>query len=92
MAVEADLEVLADYFQIYLADPLVEDDWSDAWKAPSALADRVIVCPRILGFATEHNATLPLRVFSHDAAPELSSQLARADHAIRAFWPPRIDD
>jgi len=35
MAVDANLEVFADYFQVYLADPLLEDDWSDAWQAQS---------------------------------------------------------
>ena len=84
MAVEANLEVFADYFQVYLADPLLEDDWSDAWQAPSVLADRFIVRPRILGFCTERNSTVPLRVVSHESVPELSGQLARADHAVRA--------
>jgi hypothetical protein len=84
MAAEANLEVFADYFQIYLADPFVEDDWSDAWQAPSVLADRFIVRPRILGFCTERNSMVPLRVVSHESAPELSGQLARADHAVLA--------
>jgi hypothetical protein len=84
MAAEVSLEVFADYFQIYLADPLLEDDWSNAWQAPSALADRFIVRPRILGFCTERNSTVPLRVVSHEGVPELSHQLVRADHAIQA--------
>src|SRR5262249_14690278 len=62
MAAEIDVEVFADYFQIYLADPLLKDDWSDAWQTPSALVDRFIVHPRILGFCTGRNATVPLRV------------------------------
>jgi hypothetical protein len=57
MATEANLELFADYVQIYLADPLVEDDWSDAWHAPSALSDRFIVCPRIL--VSAQNAIRP---------------------------------
>lgn len=83
MAAEARLEVFADYVQTCLADPLVEDDWSDAWQAPSALEDRFIVRPRILGFCTERNSTVPLRVVSHGSAPELSRQLALADNAVR---------
>jgi hypothetical protein len=74
MAAEANLEVFADYFQIYLADPFVEDDWSDAWQAPSVLGGRFIVRPRLLGFCTERNSTVPLRVVSHESAPELSGQ------------------
>lgn len=84
MAAEIDVEVFADYFQIYLADPLLKDDWSDAWQTPSALVDRFIVHPRILGFCTGRNATVPLRVVSHEGVPELSGELARADHAVRA--------
>jgi hypothetical protein len=84
MATEANLEVFADYFQIYLADPLIEDDWSDAWQAPAALADRFIVRPRILGFCTGRNSTVPLHVVSYDCVPDLSYQIARADHAVRA--------
>jgi hypothetical protein len=76
--------VFADYFQVCLADPLVDDDWSDAWKAPSALADRFIACERVLGFATERNTTVPLRVVSHDDAPDLTDQVRRADHAVKA--------
>jgi hypothetical protein len=57
MAVEANLEVFADYFQVHLADPLLEDDWSDAWQAPSAVEDRFIMRPRILCFCTERNST-----------------------------------
>jgi hypothetical protein len=83
MAAEANLDVFADYFQIYLADPLVEGDWFEDWLVPSALADRFIVRPRILGFATERNSTVPLRVVSHDSEPELSEPLACADHAVR---------
>ncbi len=48
------------------------------------LADRFIVRPRILGFCTERNSTVPLRVVSHESAPELSGQVIRADHAVRA--------
>jgi hypothetical protein len=84
MAIEANLEVFADYFQIYLADPLIEDDWSDAWQAPAALADRFIVRPRILGFCTGRNSTVPLHVVSYDCVPDLSYQITRADHAVRA--------
>jgi hypothetical protein len=84
MAAEANLDVFADYFQIILADPLVQDDWSEAWQAPSAIADRFIVRPRLLVFSTGRNFTVPVRVVSHDGVPELSDQLSRTDHAVRA--------
>jgi len=84
MLVVAELRLFADYFQVYLADPLEEEDCSDAWRAPSALRDRLIVRARILGFATERNMTVPVRVTSYDTTPNLSSQLAAADHAVRA--------
>lgn len=84
MGADTELQIFADYFQVYLADPKVDDDWSDAWKAPSALTDRFIACERILGFATERNTTVPLRVVSHDAAPDLTDQIGRADHAVKA--------
>jgi hypothetical protein len=61
MGTDADRQIFADYYQVYLADPLVDGDWSDAWKAPSALTDRLIVRERVLGFATERNTTVPLR-------------------------------
>jgi hypothetical protein len=84
MGMDADRQIFADYFQVYLADPLVEGDWSDAWQAPSALTDRFIACERILGFVTERNTTVPLRVVSHDAVPDLTDQVLRADHAVKA--------
>jgi hypothetical protein len=40
--------------------------------------------PAHIGFCTERNSTVPLHVVSHDCVPELSSQIARADHAVRA--------
>ncbi|MDF0580368.1 hypothetical protein [Bradyrhizobium yuanmingense] len=84
MGADTDLQIFADYFQVYLSDPKADVDWSDAWKAPSALADRFIACERILGFATERNTTVPLRVVLHDVAPALTHQVARADHAVKA--------
>jgi len=61
MGTETDHQIFADYFQIYLADLLVDGDWSDAWRAPSALSDRFIACERLLGFVTGRNTTvLPL--------------------------------
>jgi len=84
MSTDTDRQIFADYFQVYLADPLVDGDWSDAWKAPDALADRFIACERILGFVTERNTTVPLRVVSHDAVPDLTDQVLRADHAVKA--------
>jgi hypothetical protein len=84
MASVANLEVFADYFQIYLADPLADEDWSDAWRAPSASADRFVAGARILGFSTARNMSVPLRVISHDNVPELSNRLSRADHAVTA--------
>lgn len=84
MPVTTDLHLFADYFQIYLADPLGDEDFSSAWKAPSALRDRLIVRPRILGFVTGRNMTVPVRVESHDTAPNLSDRLATADHAVCA--------
>src|SRR6202035_4618588 len=84
MATDIVRQVFADYFQVYLADPLVDDDWSDAWKARSALADRFIACERILGFATERNTTVPVRVISHGDAPDLTDRVLRADHAVKA--------
>lgn len=84
MRTDNDLHIFADYFQVYLADPLVDFDWSDAWQAPNALADRFIAHEQILGFVTERNTNVPLRVVSHDAVPDLTEQILRADHAVTA--------
>jgi hypothetical protein len=84
MGTETDRQIFADHFQIYLSDPFVDDDWSDAWKAPSALSDRFIARERLLGFVTERNTTVPLRVVSHDVVPDLTNNLLRADHAVAA--------
>ena len=83
MRTDTKLQIFADYFQVYLADPLVDSDWSDAWTA-SALAERFIACERILGFVTGRNTTVPLRVVSYDAVPDLTEQVVRADHAVKA--------
>jgi hypothetical protein len=37
-----------------------------------------------LGFVTERNTTVPLRVVSHDAVPDLTDQVLRADQAVKA--------
>jgi hypothetical protein len=42
------------------------------------------VCERILGFVTERNTTVPLCVVSHDAVPDLTDQVLRADQAVKA--------
>src|SRR5262249_39347453 len=62
MIVDAGLKLFADYFQIYLADPSFDDDWSDGWAEPSAMEDRFVVRPQVLVFATERNFTVPVRV------------------------------
>jgi hypothetical protein len=84
MIVEADLKLFADYFQIYLADSSFDDDWSDGWKEPSALEDRLLVRPRVLVFVTERNMTVPVHIVAHKAVCDLSHELSRADHAVRA--------
>jgi hypothetical protein len=84
MGTDTDRLIFADYFQVYLADPLLNNDWADAWNAPNASSDRFIMHERLLGFVTERNTTVPLRVVSHDAVPDLTDQLSRADHAVKA--------
>ncbi len=84
MSTDTDRQIFADYYQVYLADPLVDGDWSEAWTAPEALVDRFVTCERILGFVTERNTTVPLRVVSHDAVPDLTDKVLRADHAVKA--------
>jgi hypothetical protein len=37
-----------------------------------------------LGFVTERNTTVPLRVDSHDAVSDLTDQILRADQAVKA--------
>jgi hypothetical protein len=78
MGTDVDRQIFADYFQIYVADPLVDGDWSDAWNGPNAVADRFIACERILGFVTERNTTVPLRVVAHDVVPDLTNEILRA--------------
>ena len=37
-----------------------------------------------MGFVTERNTTVPLCVVSHDAVPDLTDQVLRADQAVKA--------
>jgi hypothetical protein len=79
----ATLEILADYYQIYVCDPAHDEDWSALWN-DQTLDDRIIALEHTVVFGTGRNMLVPIAVFVHDANPDMTKMVSGADHAVSA--------
>jgi hypothetical protein len=75
------LEIMADYFQIYLSDPAHQEDWSALWT-DQTVDDRVVALTHTIVFGTSRNMPVPVEVFVHPQQPDVASLTAPADHAV----------
>jgi hypothetical protein len=64
-----ELEIFADYFQFYLQDEAVDEDWGTFWTDETV--ERMLAVGECsVGIATARNMNVPVVVSVHDAAPE----------------------
>ena len=75
------LEIMADYFQIYVCDPAYSEDWSALWTDQS-VDDRIVALAHTVVFGTGRNMTVPVDVVVHERKPDLTALVAPADHAV----------
>jgi hypothetical protein len=57
----ATLEIMADYFQVYVSDPAHTEDWSALWTDQS-MDDRIVVLTHTVVFGTGRNMRVPVDV------------------------------
>jgi hypothetical protein len=76
------LEIMADYFQIYVCDPEYIGDWSALWT-DQTVKDRMVALPHTIVFGTGRNMPVPVDVVVHKQQPDLTALIAPADHAVR---------
>jgi len=62
------LEIMADYFQIYVCDPAYNEDWSALWTDQS-VDNRIVALPHTLVFGTGRNMPVPVDVVVHQQLP-----------------------
>src|SRR5262245_23179973 len=77
------LEVMADYFQMYVCDPGYKEDWSALWNDQS-IDDRIVALAHTVVFGTGRNMPVPVDVVLHKQQPDLTALIAPADHAVTA--------
>jgi len=75
------LEILADYFQIYVCDPAHSDDWWALWTGQT-VDNRIVALPHTVVFGTGRNMPVPVDIVVHEQQPDLSALIAPADHAV----------
>lgn len=75
------LEIMADYFQIYVCDPEYIGDWSALWT-DQTVKDRMVALPHTIVFGTGRNMPVPVDVVVHKQQPDLTALIAPADHAV----------
>ena len=74
-----DLTLFADYYQFYLQDETMGEDWSDAWNQEAT--DRMLaVAPGVVAVGTARNFYVPVQLELHDEEPK--SDLESWDHAV----------
>jgi hypothetical protein len=75
------LEIMADYFQIYVCDPAHNEDWSELWTAQT-VDNRIVALPHTVVFTTGRNMPVPVDIVVHEQQPDLNALIAPADHAV----------
>jgi hypothetical protein len=65
----AELSIFADYFQFYLQDEGVHEDWGAFWT-DETLERMLAVGDCSIGIATMRNMSVPVAIAVHDDAPE----------------------
>jgi hypothetical protein len=74
-----ELTLFADYYQFYLQDEPVDEDWSGSWNQEAT--DRMLAVARgVVAIGTARNFYVPVRVELHGEEPELD--LENWDHAV----------
>jgi hypothetical protein len=64
------LEIMADYFQIYVCDPAHIEDWSALWT-DQTVDNRIVALPHTVVFGTGRNMTVPIDIVVHGQQPDL---------------------
>lgn len=64
-----ELEIFADYFQFYVQDEGVDEDWGTFWT-DETVERMLAVGDCSVGIATARNMNVPVVLSVHDAAPE----------------------
>ena len=75
------LEIMADYFQIYVCDPAYNEDWSALWTDQS-VENRIVALPHTVVFGTGRNMPVPIDIVVHKHQPDLTALISPADHAV----------
>ena len=75
------LEIMADYFQIYVCDPTHNADWSALWTAQT-VDNRNVALPHAVVFGTGRNMPVPIDIVIHEQQPDLTALIAPSDHAV----------
>src|SRR5262245_42357812 len=75
------LEIMADYFQIYVCDPAYNEDWSALWN-DNSVDDRIVALAHTVVFGTGRNMPVPVDVVVHKQKPDLTALVQPADHAV----------
>jgi hypothetical protein len=64
-----DFTLFADFYQFYLQDESVDEDWSNSWNKEAT--DRMLaVAPGVVAIGTARNTHVPVRLESHDEEPK----------------------
>ena len=77
----ATLEIMADYFQVYLCDPAHKEEWSALWT-DQTVDNRIVALPHTVVFGTGRNMPVLVDVVLHKQQPDLTALIASADHAV----------
>ena len=64
------LEIMADYFQVYVCDPAFNKDWSTLWT-DQTVDNRIVALPHTIVFGTGRNMPVPIDVVVHKVQPDL---------------------
>jgi hypothetical protein len=75
------LEIMADYFQMYVCDPAYFEDWSALWT-DQTVDNRIVALPHTVVFGTGRNMPVQVDVVVHKLQPDLTALIAPADHAV----------
>ena len=75
--------IFADYFQIFVCDPVFTSSEVALWNEQMG-RDRLVALPHTLSFMTGRNMSVPVDFFQHDGEPDLTARIALADHAVIA--------
>ena len=75
------LEIMADYFQVYVCDPALNEDWSALWT-DQTVDNRIVALPHTIVSGTGRNMPVPIDVVVHKKQPDLTALIAVADHAV----------